>query len=75
MTATSAEYAIVIERTDNNYAGYVPDLPGCIATGETEADVIRLLREGAAIYVRELRRRGQPVPGPTTRTSTVPVEA
>lgn len=61
------KYAIIIEKAGDNYSAYVPDLPGCIAAADTEEETERLIREGVAIYVEELRESGQPVPLPTTR--------
>ena len=57
-------YAVIIEQSPNNYAAYVPDLPGCIATAKTRDETFRLICEGIEIYVEELQRMGQPVPEP-----------
>ncbi len=57
-------YAIIIERAPNNYAAYVPDLPGCIATAKTRDETFRLICEGIEIYIDELLKRGQPIPEP-----------
>ncbi len=58
-------YGIVIEKAENNYAAYVPDLPGCVATGETVEDVEREIREAIRFHVDGLREDGLPVPDPT----------
>ena len=58
------KYAVVIEKAENNYSAYVPDLPGCIATGKTKAEVTRNLREAIAFHIEGLREDGLPVPGP-----------
>ncbi len=55
-------YAIVIETTGSNYAAYVPDLPGCIATGATVEETERLLREAIALHLEGMREDGTPVP-------------
>ena len=55
-------YAIVIERAENNYAAYVPDLPGCVSTGETLEDVEKNIREAIQLHVDGLREDGLPVP-------------
>lgn len=57
-------YAVVIEQAPNNYAAYVPDLPGCIATAKTREETFRLICEGIEIYIDELQRMGQTVPEP-----------
>ena len=58
-------YAIVIEKAENNYAAYVPDLPGCVATGRTAEDVAREISEAIRFHVDGLREDGLPVPAPT----------
>ncbi len=58
-------YAVVIERAEGNYSAYVPDLPGCIATGDTVADVETEVREAAHFRVEGLRADGLPVPEPS----------
>lgn len=60
------KYAIVIERTPNNYAAYAPDLPGCAATANTREEVIQLMRDGIPIHIEGLREEGEAVPQPQT---------
>ena len=59
-------YAIVIEKAGANFSAYVPDLPGCIATGATVDAVERELREAIRFHIDGLREDGEPVPEPTT---------
>jgi predicted RNase H-like HicB family nuclease len=59
-------YAIVIEKADGNYSAYVPDLPGCVATGATVKDAEREIREAIRFHIEGLKRDGQPVPQPTS---------
>lgn len=59
-------YAIVIEKAPSNYAAYVPDLPGCIATGATVEETETLLREAIALHLEGLRQDGIPVPEPSS---------
>jgi len=59
-------YAIVIEKADSNYSAYVPDLPGCIATGSTVQETEELLREAIAFHVQGLEEEGLPVPEPSS---------
>lgn len=64
-------YAIVIEKGDGNYAAYVPDLPGCVATGATVEDVEREIREAIRFHLDGMREDGIPIPEPTTRCEYV----
>ena len=60
-------YAVVIEKAGGNYSGYVPDLPGCIATGPTVEELERELREAIRFHIEGLKADGDPIPEPTTR--------
>lgn len=55
-------YAIVIEKAEENYSAYVPDLPGCIATGATVEEAEAEIREAIIFHVEGLREDGVPVP-------------
>lgn len=66
-------YAVVLERTDNNYAAYVPDLPGCVATGQTRQQVERRIRTAIELHLEGMREDGEIPPTPTTRVSTVEI--
>ena len=68
-------YAIVVEKAASNYAAYVPDLPGCVATGATLEDTERRLREAIEVHVQGLRDDGLPVPEPTSVVDYVEVPA
>jgi len=59
-------YAVVIERADGNYSAYVPDLPGCVATGETVKAVEVEIREAIRFHIDGLKADGLPVPAPTS---------
>jgi len=59
-------YAVVIEKAAKNYSAYVPDLPGCIATGATVAEVEQQIQEAIAVYLNGLRENHLPIPEPTT---------
>jgi predicted RNase H-like HicB family nuclease len=67
------QYTVVLEQTPNNWSAYVPDLPGCITTGATRADVERLIREAIALYVESLLTHGDPVPAPGSWTLAVDI--
>lgn len=68
-------YAIVIERAGTNYAAYVPDLPGCVATGDTVAETERLLREAIALHVAGMRADGLDVPDPSSVVDYLEISA
>ncbi|MEG4865639.1 MULTISPECIES: type II toxin-antitoxin system HicB family antitoxin [unclassified Microcoleus] len=59
-------YAIVIEKTPNNYSAYPPDLPGRAATGATLAEVQQQIKEAIEFHLEGLREEGLPIPQPTT---------
>lgn len=58
------EYPVVIEKGPNNYAAYVPDLPGCVATGRTRAEVSQNIRDAIEFHLEGMREDGLPIPGP-----------
>jgi predicted RNase H-like HicB family nuclease len=68
-------YMVVIERGDTSWGAHVPDLPGCVAVGETREEVVGLIREGISLHIEVLRREGLPVPRPTSEGEFVEVEA
>jgi len=55
-------YAVVIEKAENNYSAYVPDLPGCVATGATVAEVEREIKEAIGFHIDGMREDGLPIP-------------
>jgi len=55
-------YAVVIEKAENSYSAYVPDLPGCIATGSTVEETEKLIREAIELHLEGLREDGLPIP-------------
>ncbi len=68
-------YAIVVERAKKNYAAYVPDLPGCVATGATVEETERLLREAIELHVAGMREDGISVPEPSSVVNYLEVSA
>ena len=68
-------YAVVIEQAQGNYSAYVPDLPGCVATGSTVEDVERDIREAIEFHLCGLREEGLDVPAPSSRVEYVDVVA
>jgi predicted RNase H-like HicB family nuclease len=69
------EYLVVVEKGEKTYGAYVPDLPGCVAVGETRREVMKLIREGISLHIEALRSTGEPVPPPTSRSQIVKVRA
>jgi predicted RNase H-like HicB family nuclease len=68
------QYAVVIEQSEGGYGAYVPDLPGCVAAGDTLAETEQLIREAIPFHIEGLRENGDLVPEPTTRVEFVGVE-
>ncbi len=64
-------YAIVIEQAGSNYSAFVPDLPGCAATGATRAEAERQIRTAINLHIEGLRADGLDVPEPTSTVATV----
>ena len=64
-------YAIVIEKAENNYAAYVPDLPGCIATGKTVEETEQQIREAIESHLRGMREDGLPIPEPASQVDYI----
>ena len=69
------QYTIVIERSPRNFAAYVPDLPGCVATGATREEVVREIREAIEFHIESLREHGDPVHEPQSTAAVVDVAA
>jgi predicted RNase H-like HicB family nuclease len=72
-TKKPVEYVAIVERGEKTYGAYVPDLPGCVAVGETREEAAHLIREAIALHVAGLRRGGLPVPEPSPTTGSVEV--
>ena len=68
-------YAIVIEQAGGNYSAYVPDLPGCVATGATKAEVEVLIHDAIALHPAGLRKDGVAIPVPSSQVEYIDVAA
>jgi predicted RNase H-like HicB family nuclease len=66
-------YAIVIERAEGNYSAYVPDLPGCVTTGATVAEVETQIRAAIALHVGGMREDSVPIPAPSSQVEYIDV--
>ena len=69
------KYTVVIEKTPNNYAAYVPDLPGCVATAGTREELLDEIREAIEFHIEGMREDGEPVPEPQATAAVVEVAA
>ncbi|MCZ7597856.1 MAG: type II toxin-antitoxin system HicB family antitoxin [Gammaproteobacteria bacterium] len=67
------KYAIVIERAGGNFSAYVPDLPGCVASGDTIDEVELRIREAIKFHLQGMREDGEPVPAPSSQVEYVEV--
>lgn len=67
-------YGIVIERAGSNYSAYAPDLPGCVATGDTIDEVKRAIAEAIEFHLEGIIEDGQPIPDPATVCDYVEVQ-
>lgn len=64
-------YVIIIEQaTDGGFGAWSPDLPGCVALADTEAETLAEMKEAIALHIDSLRRHGEPVPRPATVSAT-----
>lgn len=70
-----ARYMVVVERGEASWGAHVPDLPGCVAVGETREDVLHLIREAIELHIEGLKQDGLPVPGPSSDVEFVEVGA
>ncbi len=59
-------YAVIIETGKRNYSAYVPDLPGCVATGKTIEEIRQHIREAIELHLAGMREDGLPIPQPTS---------
>lgn len=66
-------YTVILERGDTSWGAHVPDLPGCIAAGETREEALALIREAIAIHIEALRERGLPIPEPRSEGDVIEV--
>jgi predicted RNase H-like HicB family nuclease len=69
------KYAVVIEQGPESFGAHVPDLPGCIAAGETREEVISLIREAIEFHIEGLRASGEEVPSPSSSIEFIDVAA
>ena len=68
-------YANVIEKAESNYAAYVPDLPGCVAAGQTIEETEKEIREAIDLHLKGMREDGLPIPAPSSSVDYVDIAA
>ncbi len=69
------KYAVVIENGENSFGAYVPDLPGCIAAGDTKDEVKKLIQEAIEFHLEGLKENGDPIPEPSSSIEFIEVAA
>ena len=58
------EYVVILEPSETGFGAYAPDLPGCVAVGETREETLQLMKEAISFHLEGLREDGQPIPAP-----------
>lgn len=69
------KYLVIIEKGDSSYGAYVPDLPGCVAVGETEEEVLNLIHDAIEFHLDGLREEGASIPYPRSNVEFIEVHA
>jgi len=69
------KYAVIIEKGDDGYGAYVPDLPGCIAAGKTKGEVKKLIQEAIEVHIEGLKEDGQSIPALASSIEFIEVAA
>lgn len=65
------KYTMIIEKGENNYSAYLPDLPGCVAAAKNTAELKRLMQEAIELHIRGLEEDGLPIPEPNSTVDYV----
>jgi len=68
-------YLVVVEKGESGYGAHVPDLPGCVALGDTKQEVLKLIQEAIEFHIEGLREIGDPVPFPVSVAEVIEVTA
>ncbi|MSQ51523.1 MAG: type II toxin-antitoxin system HicB family antitoxin [Betaproteobacteria bacterium] len=69
------QYLVIVEKGPSSYGAHVPDLPGCIAVGDTKDEVLTLIREAIEFHLDSMKQDGEPFPPPSSTSELVEVEA
>lgn len=67
------DYIVVVEKSETGFGAYLPDLPGCVAVGETREEALQLIREAVDFHIESLRENGEPVPSPSATAEKIAV--
>lgn len=68
-------YLVIVEKGETSFGAYVPDLPGCVAVGESEGEVMSLIHEAIEFHLDSLREDNEPIPFPHSEVKYVEVQA
>lgn len=68
-------YVAVIEKGDSSWGAHVPDLPGCVAVGESRDEVVALIKEAVELHIESLLENGEPVPPPSSEIEIIDTKA
>jgi predicted RNase H-like HicB family nuclease len=68
-------YLVVVEEGSTSFGAYVPDLPGCVAAGDTREEVLSLIRDAIEFHIEGLKQSGQPVPKPSSTGELIDIHA
>ncbi len=71
----SMQYLVIVEKSENGFGAYVPDLPGCVASAETRKEVVMLIQEAIEFHIEGLKNSGEAVPQPKSQGELVDVHA
>jgi predicted RNase H-like HicB family nuclease len=69
------EYTVIIQQAGDNYSAYVPDLPGCIAAGDTIEETEQLIREAIELHIEGIHEDGEEIPEPTAKIIKISIAA
>jgi len=69
------QYLVIVEKSENGFGAYVPDLPGCVAAAESRAKVVSLIREAIEFHIEGLKKSGDAIPAPRSQGELVDVNA
>ncbi|MFM9967629.1 MAG: type II toxin-antitoxin system HicB family antitoxin [Burkholderiales bacterium] len=69
------QYLVIVEKGPSSYGAHVPDLPGCIAVGDTKDEVLTLIREAIEFHLDGMKQDGEPIPPPSSTSELIEVEA
>lgn len=67
------KYVVIVEQGETSFGAYVPDLPGCVAVGDSRDEAMELIREAIELHIESLRENGEPVPTPHSFVERVAV--